>query len=100
MKMFVDTFMKENYRRQLEYMGRKLKSLATIRKNQFRVLSSLKLRKRLILVILQGKQACVGSDLGTLHGYFLHEFFGRNFNFPLEYQIRLVLIVNPNWPTG
>ena len=35
---------------------------------------------------------CVGFDLGTLHGYFFHEDFWPNLNFPLEYQIKLVLI--------
>ena len=35
---------------------------------------------------------CVGFDLGTLHGYFFHQDFWPNLNFPLEYQIKLVLI--------
>ena len=30
--------------------------------------------------------------LGTLHGYFLHQDFWPNLNFPLEYQIKLVLM--------
>ena len=34
---------------------------------------------------------CVGFDLGTLHGYFFHQHFWPNLNFPLEYQIKLVL---------
>ena len=34
---------------------------------------------------------CVGFDLGTLHGYFFHQDFWPNLNFPLEYQIKLVL---------
>ena len=34
---------------------------------------------------------CVGFHLGTLHGYFFHKDFSPNLNFPLEYQIRLVL---------
>ena len=37
---------------------------------------------------------CVGFDLGTLHGYFFHQDFRPNLNFPLEYQIKLVLIIN------
>ena len=35
---------------------------------------------------------CVGFDLGTLHGYFFHQDFWPNLNFPLEYQSKLVLI--------
>ena len=35
---------------------------------------------------------CVGFDLGTLHGYFFHQDFWPNLNFPLEYLIKLVLI--------
>ena len=35
---------------------------------------------------------CVGFDLGTLHGYFFHQDFWPNLNFPLKYQIKLVLI--------
>ena len=35
---------------------------------------------------------CVGFDLGTLLGYFFHQDFWPNLNFPLEYQIKLVLI--------
>ena len=38
---------------------------------------------------------CVGFDLGTLHGYFFHQNFWPNLNFPLEYQIKLVLNVMP-----
>ena len=34
---------------------------------------------------------CVGFDLGTLHGYFFQQDFWPNLNFPLEYQIKLVL---------
>ena len=34
---------------------------------------------------------CVGFDLGTLDGYFFHQEFWPNLNFPLEYQIKLVL---------
>ena len=34
---------------------------------------------------------CVSFDLGTLHGYFSHQDFWPNLNFPLEYQIKLVL---------
>ena len=34
---------------------------------------------------------CVGFDLGTLHGYFFHQDFWPNLNFPLEYQVKLVL---------
>ena len=34
---------------------------------------------------------CVGFDLGTLHGYFLHQDLRPNLNFPHEYQIKLVL---------
>ena len=34
---------------------------------------------------------CVGFHLGTLQGYFLHKDFWPNLNFPLEYQIKLVL---------
>ena len=34
----------------------------------------------------------VGFHLGTLHGYFFHQDFWPNLNFPLEYQIKLVLI--------
>ena len=36
---------------------------------------------------------CVGSHLGTLHGYVFHQDFWPNLNFQLEYQIKLVL----NW---
>ena len=35
---------------------------------------------------------CVGFHLGRLHGYFFHQDFWPNMNFPLEYQIKLVLI--------
>ena len=35
---------------------------------------------------------CAGFDLGTLHGYFFHQDFWPNLNFPLEYQIKLVVI--------
>ena len=31
---------------------------------------------------------CVGFHLGTLHGYFFHQDFWPNLNFPLEYQIK------------
>ena len=34
---------------------------------------------------------CVGFHLGTLQGYFFHQDFWPNLNFPLEYQIILVL---------
>ena len=34
---------------------------------------------------------CVGFHLGTLHGYFFHQDVWPNLNFPLEYQIKLVL---------
>ena len=34
---------------------------------------------------------CVGFHLGTLHGYFFHQDFWPNLNFPLEDQIKLVL---------
>ena len=34
---------------------------------------------------------CVGFDLGELHGYFFHQDFWPNLNFPLEYEIKLVL---------
>ena len=36
---------------------------------------------------------CVGFHLGTLHGYFFHQDFWPNLNFPLECQIKLVLII-------
>ena len=39
---------------------------------------------------------CVGFDLGTLHGYFFHQDFWPNLNFPLEYQIKLVLTSCPD----
>ena len=35
----------------------------------------------------------VGFDLGTLHGYFFHQDFWPNLNFPLESQITLVLTI-------
>ena len=35
---------------------------------------------------------CVGFDLGTLHGYFFHRDVWANLNFPLEHQVKLVLI--------
>ena len=35
---------------------------------------------------------CVGFHPGTMHGYFFHQDFWPNLNFPLEYQIKLVLI--------
>ena len=38
----------------------------------------------------------VGFDLGTLHGYFFPQDFWPNLNFPLEYQIKLVLIFQSN----
>ena len=34
---------------------------------------------------------CVGFHFGTLHGYFFHQDFWPNLNFPLECQIKLVL---------
>ena len=33
---------------------------------------------------------CVGSHLGTLHGYCFHLDFWPNLNFPLEHQIKLI----------
>ena len=44
----------------------------------------------------------VGCDLGTLHGYFFHQDFWPNLNFPLESQIKLVLngLHENNWPRG
>ena len=36
---------------------------------------------------------CVGFHLGTLHGYFFHEDFWPNLNFPLEDQIKPVLSI-------
>ena len=35
---------------------------------------------------------CVGFHLGTLHGYFFPQDFCPNLNFPLECQIKLVLM--------
>ena len=35
---------------------------------------------------------CVGFHLGTLQVYFFHQDFWPNLNFPVEYQIKLVLI--------
>ena len=37
---------------------------------------------------------CAGFHLGTLQGYFFHQDFWPNLNFPLEYQIILVLNFN------
>ena len=37
---------------------------------------------------------CVGFHLGTLHGNFFHKDFWPNLNFPLEYQIKRVLIMS------
>ena len=34
---------------------------------------------------------CVDFHLGTLHGYFFHQDFWPNLNFPLECQIKRVL---------
>ena len=34
---------------------------------------------------------CVGFHLGTLQSYFFHQDFRPNLNFPLEYQVKLVL---------
>ena len=39
---------------------------------------------------------CVGFHPGTLHGYFFHLDFWPNLDFPLDYQIKLVLKVNFN----
>ena len=39
---------------------------------------------------------CVGFHLGTLQGYFFHQDFWPNLNFPLEYQIIIVLISIPH----
>ena len=36
---------------------------------------------------------CVGFHLGTLHGQFFYQDYWPNLNFPLEYQIKLVLTV-------
>ena len=41
---------------------------------------------------------CVGFHLGTLHGYFFHQDFWPNLNFPLQYQIKRVLI-SLNFPS-
>ena len=38
---------------------------------------------------------CVGFHLGTFHCYCFHQDFWPNLNFPLEYQIKLVLITIP-----
>ena len=35
---------------------------------------------------------CVGFHLGTLHGYFFHQDFWPNLNFPFECQVKVVLI--------
>ena len=35
---------------------------------------------------------CMGFHPGTSHGYFFHSDFWPNLNFPLEHQIKLVLI--------
>ena len=37
---------------------------------------------------------CVGFHLGTLHGYFFHQDFWPNLNFPLECQVKVVLTSN------
>ena len=37
---------------------------------------------------------CVDFDLGTLHGYFVHQDVWPNLNFSLEYQIKHVLIIS------
>ena len=34
---------------------------------------------------------CVVFHLGTLHGYFFHQDFWPDLDFPLEYQIKRVL---------
>ena len=36
---------------------------------------------------------CVDFHLGTLHDYVFHQDFWPNFNFPLDYQIKLVLMI-------
>ena len=38
---------------------------------------------------------CVGLYLSTLHGYFSYQDFWLNLNFPLEHQMKLVLIFKP-----
>ena len=38
--------------------------------------------------------------LGTLDGYFFHEDFWPNLNFPLEYQIKRVLNISKFEPQG
>ena len=37
---------------------------------------------------------CVGFHFGTLHGYFFHEDFWPNLDFPLECQTKVVLSIN------
>ena len=39
----------------------------------------------------------VGFQIGTLQGYFFCKDYWPNFNFPLEYQVKLVLIFKPGF---
>ena len=43
---------------------------------------------------------CVGFHLGTLHGYFFHQDFWPNLNFPLECQIKRVLTFRAQIPSS
>ena len=53
------------------------------------------MRKMISFVNFAGiASICLGFHLGTLHGYFFHYDFWSNLNFPLEYQIKLVLIIS------
>ena len=40
---------------------------------------------------------CVDFHLGTLHGYIFHQNDWPNLNFPLEYQMKLVLTSHENF---
>ena len=93
--MFVSTFVKK-LKKAFRMYANPIE-IPKIRKNQFRVLRPLKLRK----VVGFGNFAriaslCVGFLLGTLHGYYFHSDFWPNLNFPLEHQIKLVLISRRN----
>ena len=90
--MYVNTVAKI-YRQHVEYMGIPLRSVSCYQKESVSCSEVSEVRE----IVMFGNSAriaspCVCFHLGTLHGYFFHQDFWANLNFPLEHQIKLVLI--------
>ena len=84
------------------HFGKKLKissgkcknpiEIPMIRRNQFRVLRSIKLGKKMVSSgnFARTVSLCVGFHFGTLYGYFFQQDFCQRIH-PLEHKIKLVL---------